>query len=80
MKSKNNEVQKNADYKIECNSIITAKGLKDIGITKNSKEFDKRVKLLKAYAKEIGLIVWTDEPIDVPLGDEVFDEDDIARD
>lgn len=75
MKNTKKEQVKKADYKIECNSVITANGLDDVGVTKNAKEFEKRIKLLKTYAKQIGLAVWTDEPIDVPLGDEVFDDE-----
>lgn len=73
MKSKNENEANKANYKIECNSIITLKGIKDVGVTRNTKEFEKRMKMLKTYAKEIGLSVWTDEPIDVPLSDDAFE-------
>lgn len=76
MKSKNETETKKANYKIECNSVITLKGMKDVGVTKNAKDFEKRMKMLKTYAKQVGLSIWTDEPIDVPLGDEAFDGDD----
>lgn len=76
--SKNNKI-KNADYNIESNATITLKGLKDIGVDKNTKDFDRRVALLKAYAKEVGLSIWTDEPIDMPKTEVIEDDDDYTR-
>lgn len=76
--SKNNKI-KNANYNIECNASITLKGLKDIGVDKNINDFDRRVALLKAYAKEVGLVLWADEPIDMPKHEEAEDDDDYTR-
>jgi hypothetical protein len=67
MKKKNTEVQSKANYNIECGSTITLTDLNDIGVAKNTKEFNSRIKLLKTYAKQIGLSVWSDEPIDTPI-------------
>jgi aspartate aminotransferase-like enzyme len=79
MKKKNTEVQSKANYNIECGATISLKDLKDIGVAKNTKEFNSRIKALKAYAKELGLSLWTDEPIDTPKIVAVEADDDYTR-